>query len=119
MYLPAVIGGLAYAAASAATPYPYAPQPYLYAAPPPVVYAAPPPVVVAPPPVVYVQPDPTIRYVQSSLNILMRAGLVADGIPGPATVSAIQSYQASRGLVADGIAGPATMAVLRDELHRA
>ena len=122
MYLPAVIGGLAYAAAAAGQPYPY-PQPYAYVAPPPVVYAAPPPAVTyAVPPPVYVNPvvgvpDPTIRWVQQGLNTLMRAGLIVDGMPGPATAAAVQAFQGANGLVADGIMGPATIATLRTRLN--
>lgn len=39
-------------------------------------------------------------------------GLVADGIIGPKTISAIKDFQAKNGLVVDGIVGPKTLAAL-------
>lgn len=53
-----------------------------------------------------------IRWIQSSLNQIMSAGLAVDGISGPMTRAAIRSFQSSRGLTADGIVGPITEAAL-------
>lgn len=53
-----------------------------------------------------------IRWVQSSLNQIIGAGLSVDGISGPMTRAAIRSFQTSRGLTADGIVGPITEAAL-------
>lgn len=49
-----------------------------------------------------------IRWLQSSLNKLQGLRLLVDGIVGPATRSAIRSFQRQNGLPADGIAGPVT-----------
>ena len=51
-------------------------------------------------------------WVQSSLNRIMRAGLVVDGRFGPRTKAAVQAFQRSRGLTADGVVGPRTEAAL-------
>lgn len=53
-----------------------------------------------------------IRWVQSSLNQLLGLRLVVDGIEGPATRSAIRSFQQRQGLAVDGIVGPNTEAAL-------
>lgn len=53
-----------------------------------------------------------IRWVQSSLNKLMGLRLAVDGILGPATRSAIRSFQQRRGLTVDGIVGPKTETAL-------
>jgi len=53
-----------------------------------------------------------IRWVQGSLNQIMGLRLAVDGIMGPATRSAIRSFQQKQGLAADGIAGPKTKAAL-------
>ena len=55
-------------------------------------------------------------WVQRSLNSVMQAGLVVDGIMGPNTRAAITAFQRSEGLVADGIAGPITQAALQRRL---
>lgn len=55
----------------------------------------------------------TIRWVQSSLNRILRTNLAVDGISGPATRSALIAFQRSRGLTADGIPGPRTAAALQ------
>jgi peptidoglycan hydrolase-like protein with peptidoglycan-binding domain len=54
-----------------------------------------------------------IRWVQQSLNQIMGLRLAVDGIMGPATRSAIRSFQQKRGLIADGIVGPKTEAAMR------
>lgn len=52
-------------------------------------------------------PDYT-RWVQSSLNRVMGLRLAVDGIAGPATRSAVRSFQQRKGLAVDGIVGPNT-----------
>jgi peptidoglycan hydrolase-like protein with peptidoglycan-binding domain len=49
-----------------------------------------------------------IRWVQSSLNKILRLTLVVDGISGPMTRSAVRRFQTRQGLVVDGIVGPQT-----------
>ena len=49
-----------------------------------------------------------IRWVQSSLNRVMKAGLTADGRVGPRTRQALRAFQQQKGLVAGGVVGPAT-----------
>jgi outer membrane protein OmpA-like peptidoglycan-associated protein len=53
-----------------------------------------------------------IRWVQSSLNKILGLRLVMDGILGPATRSAIRSFQQRRGLTVNGIVGPKTETAL-------
>lgn len=53
-----------------------------------------------------------IRWVQTSLNRIMRAQLVVDGIKGPKTTAAVKSFQTQAKLVVDGIVGPKTEAAL-------
>lgn len=52
------------------------------------------------------------RWVQASLNSIMGLRLAEDGVMGPATRSAVRSFQARAGLAADGIVGPATEAAI-------
>lgn len=54
---------------------------------------------------------PTTAEIQMALN-RCGAGLVVDGITGPATRCAIREFQHEHGLVIDGIAGPKTLAAL-------
>lgn len=49
---------------------------------------------------------------QSRLNLVMAAKLVADGNFGPKTDAAVRTFQRSRGLTADGVAGPKTWEAL-------
>lgn len=56
-----------------------------------------------------------VRWLQGALNRAISAGLVVDGIVGPATRDAIRRYQTARGLLVDGIAGPQTLGALRTE----
>jgi peptidoglycan hydrolase-like protein with peptidoglycan-binding domain len=49
-----------------------------------------------------------VTYLQRGLTAALQEGLVADGQFGPATDTAVRSYQSSRGLVVDGVAGAAT-----------
>jgi outer membrane protein OmpA-like peptidoglycan-associated protein len=54
-----------------------------------------------------------IRWVQQALNKVMGLRLAVDGIMGPATRSAIRSFQKRQGLIPDGIVGPKTEQQLR------
>ena len=53
-----------------------------------------------------------VRWVQSSLNRALGLRLAVDGIMGPATRSAVRSFQQRKGLAVDGIVGPNTEAAL-------
>ena len=57
-----------------------------------------------------------IKWVQQSLNQIMRLKLTVDGITGAQTRSAIRTFQQRQGLVADGIVGEKTEAALRAAL---
>jgi len=57
-----------------------------------------------------------VRWVQESLNKILGLRLAADGKMGPATRSAIRSFQQRQGLAADGILGPRTEATLKRAL---
>jgi hypothetical protein len=54
------------------------------------------------------------RAVQTELNRLGYLRAPADGVAGPQTVSAIQSFEASRGLPVDGAPSPYLLARLRE-----
>lgn len=53
-----------------------------------------------------------MRWVQSTLNLVSGLNLPVDGLPGPATRSAIRSFQQRSGLPSDGIVGPDTRRAL-------
>ena len=53
-----------------------------------------------------------VAWVQRSLNYLIDAGLVVDGVTGPRTQAAVASFQRSYGLTDDGVVGPRTEAFL-------
>jgi phosphatidylserine/phosphatidylglycerophosphate/cardiolipin synthase-like enzyme/outer membrane protein OmpA-like peptidoglycan-associated protein len=53
-----------------------------------------------------------LRWVQASLNRVLGLRLAVDGIEGPATRSAVRSFQQRRALAVDGIVGPNTEAAL-------
>ena len=53
-----------------------------------------------------------IRWVQRSLNQIMKAKLAVDGVSGPMTRAAVRTFQQSRKLAVDGIVGPQTEAAL-------
>ena len=55
-----------------------------------------------------------VRAVQFELNRLGYMRAPADGVPGPQTVGAIQSFEASHGLPVDGVASPYLLDRLRD-----
>ena len=59
-----------------------------------------------------------VRWVQRSLNQIMGLRLTEDGISGPATRSAIRSFQQQRGLQSDGIVGPQTEAAIKAALAK-
>lgn len=56
--------------------------------------------------------DPNVRWLQNALNHVLGIRLASDGIAGPATRSAVRSFQERYGLPVDGIAGPQTRARL-------
>lgn len=56
--------------------------------------------------------DPYVRWVQAALNRILGFRLVVDGINGPATRSAVRSFQLQQGLTVDGVVGPRTEAEL-------
>ena len=53
-----------------------------------------------------------VRWVQSALNQIMDLRLPLDGLMGPATRSALRSFQKREGLPVDGIVGPGTRRAL-------
>lgn len=53
-----------------------------------------------------------VKWIQSSLNRILRLSLAVDGIIGTYTRSAIRSFQTRSGLTVDGIVGPVTEAAL-------
>jgi len=57
-----------------------------------------------------------VRWVQSSLNTLMNAGLQVDGIMGPLTIEAVKRYQQRSGLEPDGWVGVLTLAQLEKDM---
>ena len=54
-----------------------------------------------------------VGWVQGSLNQIMGLRLAVDGTMGPATRSAIRSFQRQNGFPATGVVGPATERALR------
>jgi peptidoglycan hydrolase-like protein with peptidoglycan-binding domain len=59
-----------------------------------------------------------VRWVQKSLNQILGLRLTEDGISGPATRSAIRSFQQRRGLQSDGIVGSQTEAAIKAALAK-
>jgi outer membrane protein OmpA-like peptidoglycan-associated protein len=53
-----------------------------------------------------------VRWVQASMNRILSLRLREDGIDGPATRSAVRSFQQRQGLTADGVVGPRTEAAI-------
>lgn len=56
------------------------------------------------------------RHAQRGLNRIMDAGLVVDGLVGPATRAALRDYQAMEGLPVTGAVDPATLTRLAERL---
>ncbi|MCX4445993.1 peptidoglycan-binding protein [Streptomyces sp. NPDC087866] len=54
-----------------------------------------------------------VKRLQRALTAALGSTVDADGTFGPATATAVRSYQTGRGLTADGIVGPATWAALQ------
>jgi peptidoglycan hydrolase-like protein with peptidoglycan-binding domain len=59
---------------------------------------------------------PAVAEWQHQLNTVANAGLVTDGIFGPATDRATRSFQQSRGITVDGIVGPQTRSVASGQI---
>ena len=55
-----------------------------------------------------------VRRAQRALRRTPNLGLVVDGVFGPATETAVKSFQGGEGLVVDGVVGPATWQALPD-----
>ena len=53
-----------------------------------------------------------VRWVQQSLNRLTGSRIKVDGVLGAQTRAAVQAFQRRRGLVADGVVGPSTESAL-------
>jgi GH25 family lysozyme M1 (1,4-beta-N-acetylmuramidase) len=56
----------------------------------------------------------TVYDVQRTLNAIRNAGLVEDGLAGPAFKTAVEDFQSAEGLVADGVAGKITLGRLAE-----
>jgi hypothetical protein len=56
---------------------------------------------------------PKVRRLQRSLNAAVHAGLVVDGLFGPATTSAVRAYQRELGLRRTGVVDPVTWVSLQ------
>jgi N-acetylmuramoyl-L-alanine amidase CwlA len=60
----------------------------------------------------------TVTQVQTALNTLGYICGKADGVIGNKTVTALKAFQASKGLVADGVAGPKTKSALAEAINK-
>lgn len=58
-----------------------------------------------------------VSWVQDSLNKIIGAGLVVDGILGPKTTTMIKTYQGMAGIPASGVVDAATEAAIRTDLQ--
>jgi peptidoglycan hydrolase-like protein with peptidoglycan-binding domain len=65
------------------------------------------------------QPVLDVKWLQTSLNTLMNAGLVIDGVYGQLTGEAVKAFQQANGLTVDGWAGVQTEAKLLELLQLA
>ena len=54
----------------------------------------------------------SVRRLQRALTAALATSVGIDGSFGPATETAVRSYQSSRGLGVDGVVGPATWSAL-------
>lgn len=62
----------------------------------------------------FAQSTMSVRDVQHALNVLGASpSLTEDGVAGPATASAIRSFQEHAGITVDGVVGPQTVAALQ------
>nr|WP_246307592.1 peptidoglycan-binding domain-containing protein [Azospirillum melinis] len=57
-------------------------------------------------------PAPAGAEADRVIAIQRKLAITADGIYGPATTRAVQTWQRNNGLVADGIVGPRTAAAM-------
>lgn len=60
--------------------------------------------------------DFDVKWLQNSLNKLVKAGLTVDGSYGKATMDAVKKFQQQNGLTPDGWAGVQTQAAIVDAL---
>lgn len=58
-----------------------------------------------------------VKWLQTSLNKLVNAGLTVDGKYGEATQNAVKTFQKANGLTEDGWAGVQTQAAMVDALQ--
>jgi hypothetical protein len=65
------------------------------------------------PPLPPVPPPLDIKWLQTTLNAKIGAGLTVDGIYGHKTILAVRRFQALNNLSVDGMAGPITINVMR------
>lgn len=61
-------------------------------------------------------PRGSVRKLQALINVLDGPRLVEDGVFGPVTATAVQTFQGAHGLAVDAIVGPKTWAALLGEL---
>jgi hypothetical protein len=59
-----------------------------------------------------------VKWLQASLNKLLQAHLVVDGVYGPQTKQAVIKFQQKHGLQADGVAGPITKGKIKELLGK-
>jgi lysozyme family protein len=59
-----------------------------------------------------------VRWLQATLNLLMKSELTVDGIYGRYTRQVVVAFQQKAGLEADGLAGPLTLAALENALKK-
>ena len=71
-----------------------------------------------PPQAAMIEPVYDVRWLQTSLNVLMDAQLTVDGEMGPPTIEAIKHFQTVYDLTVDGWAGVITQAAIYQALQR-
>jgi peptidoglycan hydrolase-like protein with peptidoglycan-binding domain len=57
-----------------------------------------------------------VRWLQESLNKILKTQLSVDGITGEKTLEAVKAFQRKYGLQVDGVAGPITKGKIREIL---